>query len=132
MMTESGDEIPLEKTVEELKKVIRFKDTIEKGDVVLVAGRNPQFFIYAYVNDITRDDSKKDEWWFVTLHFLSLPVQKTSWLLRIAQMTGMEIFTMDGAERFMKAIDFDTDNRDDQQRKKKTVPIKKTQLRVVK
>ena len=62
--------------------------------------------VYGLVSDIVRDDTKRDEWWHVSMHILSLPPGKVSWILRTSQMTGLEIFTMDGEERFMKAVDF--------------------------
>ena len=96
----------MEQIVSELKKIVNFKEVTEEGDIVLMAGKEPRMLAYALVTDITRDTSKRDEWWFVTMHFLAVPPQKTVWILRTAQMTGQEIFTMDGAERFVKAVDF--------------------------
>jgi hypothetical protein len=60
------------------------------------------------ISDIVSDDTKKDEWWHVSMHVLSLPPRKIAWTLRTEQMTGHEIFTMDGEDRFMKAVIFDT------------------------
>jgi len=105
-MSDSVNDPPLEKIVADLRKIVKLKETTTVGDVVLIVGRNPQLMVYALVSDIVRDDSKQDEWWYVSLHFLVLPVQKAVWLLRTAQMTGREIFTMDGAERFIQALDF--------------------------
>ncbi|MCF6290751.1 MAG: hypothetical protein L3J03_07140 [Desulfobacterales bacterium] len=96
----------MEQMIDELKKVIPFKDVTGVGDIVLVAGMEPRLLVYALVTDITRDTGKRDEWWFVTIHFLTVPPHKAVWILRTAQMTGQEIFTMDGAERFVKAVDF--------------------------
>jgi len=96
----------MEKLVAELKKIIKFKDTTDVGDIVLVAAKNPRMLIYALVTDITLDETKRDEWWHVTFQFLAIPPQKTSWILRTPQMTGMEIFTMNGEQRFVKAVDF--------------------------
>ena len=60
--------------------------------------------LYALVTDITRDTTRKDEWWHLALTFLTVPPQEVTWTLRTAQMTGMEIFTMGGEERFIKAV----------------------------
>lgn len=98
----------MEKIVKDLKRLVPFKDTISKGDIVLIAAKNPQMLVYAMVSDIVRDTSKRDEWWHVSMHILSLPPRDVTWILRREQMTGMEIFTMDGEQRFMKAIDFGT------------------------
>ncbi|MDX1775070.1 MAG: hypothetical protein R3297_00655 [Desulfobulbales bacterium] len=96
--------------VKDLKKLVRFKDTLEKGDIVLIAAKKPQMLVYALVCDIVRDETKRDEWWHVGMHILSLPPRKVTWILRTEQMTGLEIFTMEGEERFMKAVDFGTES----------------------
>ena len=98
----------MEKIVSDLKKIVPFKDTVESGDIVLIAAKKPQMLVYAIVSDIVRDDTKHDEWWSGSMHILSLPPQKITWILRTEQMSGHEIFTMDGEERFMKAVIFDT------------------------
>ena len=97
----------MEKIVSDLKKIVPFKDTVESGDIVLIAAKKPQMLVYALVSDIDRDDTKHDEWWNVSMHILSLPPKKITWILRTEQMSGYEIFTMDGEERFMKAVAFD-------------------------
>jgi len=96
----------MEKIVEDLKKMVPFKDTVETGDIVLIAAKKPQMLVYALITDITRDESKKDEWWQISMQILSLPPQKVMWILRTEQVSGLEIFTMDGEQRFMKAVDF--------------------------
>ncbi len=99
----------MEKIVAELKQIIDFKDTTEAGDVVLIASKEPQMLIYAYVLDIVKDTARKDEWWNLQFKMLSVPLQKMTWTLRTPQMTGQEIFTMGGEERFIKAIDLACD-----------------------
>ncbi|MBW2466873.1 MAG: hypothetical protein JRF02_06180 [Deltaproteobacteria bacterium] len=98
----------MEKLVEDLKKIMVFKDTLDIGDIVLIAAKKPEMLVYALVNDIVRDETRRDEWWHVSMHVLSLPPSNISWILRTEQMTGQEIFTMDGEERFMKAVVFET------------------------
>ncbi|UCD66398.1 MAG: hypothetical protein JSW69_01880 [Deltaproteobacteria bacterium] len=97
----------MDKIVNDLKKLVPFKETVEVGDIVLVAAKKPQMLVYGLVSDIIRDDTKRDEWWHVSMHILSLPPRKVTWILRTPQMTGQEIFSMDGEERFMKAVNFD-------------------------
>jgi len=96
----------MDKIVADLKKLVPFKDTVVAGDIVLIAAKKPQMLVYALVQEIVRDDAKRDEWWHVSMHILALPPRKVTWTLRTPQMTGLEIFTMDGEERFMKAVDF--------------------------
>ena len=95
----------MKKIGEELKQLITFKQTTDVGDVVLVAAKEPRMLFYAYVNKIERDHSRKDEWWHLHLTLLSVPLQKITWTLRLEQMTGKEIFTMGGEERFLQAVD---------------------------
>ncbi|MBU0945893.1 MAG: hypothetical protein KJ804_00790 [Proteobacteria bacterium] len=94
----------MEKLVAELRQIIPFKDTTDIGDIVLIASKEPQMLVYALVTDISRDTSRKDEWWHLGLTFLAIPPQEITWTLRTLQMTGMEIFTMGGEERFLKAV----------------------------
>lgn len=98
----------MQKLVNELQQIVDFKDTTDIGDIVLIAAKEPQMLLYALVTDIERDSSRKDEWWQVHLSVLSLPIQQMTWTLRTAQMTGMEIFTMGGEERFVKAVNIST------------------------
>jgi hypothetical protein len=121
----------MEKIVGELKKIIRFKDTTDTGDIALIVADNPQLLSYALVTDIRRDTSKRDEWWHVTIQVLAVPPQKTTWTLRTPQMTGMEIFTMNGEKRFFKAVSFE-DELEKSVRKKEETKKKKPQLRRVK
>ena len=97
----------MEQLVAELKKILPFKETTVSGDIVLVVAKKPQMLLYATVGDIERDETRKEEWWHVTLHLLSIPMQTVIWTLRTSQFTGQEIFTMGGEGRFIKAVRFD-------------------------
>ena len=99
----------MQKLVEELQQLLPFKDTTNIGDIVLIAAKTPQMLMYALIRDIERDQTRKDEWWNVHMSALAIPLQKLTWTLRTPQMTGMEIFTMGGEERFVKAINFGED-----------------------
>jgi len=96
----------MEKIVNDLKRLVPFKDTVKRGDIVLIAAKKPQMLVYAVVGDIVRDESKRDEWWHVKMNILSLPPREVTWTLRVEHMTGQEIFSMEGEQRFMKAVDF--------------------------
>ena len=121
----------MEKLLAELNKIIRFKDTTDIGDIVLIVAANPQVLSYALVTDIKRDMSKRDEWWQVTMQVLAIPPQKITWILRTPQMTGMRIFTMNGEQRFVKAVAFRDDAASSVRKKEGTIK-KKPQLRRVK
>jgi hypothetical protein len=95
----------MEKLVAELQQIVPFKDTTDIGDLVLIVAKEPQMLVYGLVTDIIRDTTRKDEWWHLGLTFLTVPPQEITWTLRTAQMTGREIFTMGGEERFVKAVD---------------------------
>lgn len=96
----------METMVQELKKIISFKDGTVPGDLILVAIERNKSVFYALVTDIVRDESRRDEWWHVTMQVLGVPPQEVVWTLREPQFTGKEIFTMEGDGRFMKAVDF--------------------------
>ena len=98
----------MDKIVSDLKKLVSFKNTVAIGDIVLIAAKKPQMLVFGLVSDIIRDDSKREDWWHVSMHILSLPPREVTWTLRTEQMSGQEIFTMDGEERFMKAVEFAT------------------------
>ena len=95
----------MEQFVEELKKVVKFKETTEIGDLVLIVTETPQACLYGLVSGFERDRSKRDEWWRITLQVLTVPPQEVSWILRPEQFSGREIFTMGGDKRFLKAVD---------------------------
>ncbi len=95
----------MEKLIKELRGLINFKKTIDTGDIILVAAKEPQMLMYGYVNNLERDPTRKDEWYHLHFTILSIPPQKVTWTLRIPQMTGQEIFTMGGEERFVQPLD---------------------------
>lgn len=97
--------------VNELKKIVKFKDTTVAGDHVLIVTKKPQAILYALVASIERDPGRKGEWWHVRMHVFSVPPQTVIWTLRERQFTGMEIFTMQGIEHFMKAVLLEDENR---------------------
>lgn len=96
----------MQKIVDELKQLIPFKDTTCAGDIVLIVAKEPKMLFYAYVDKIERDSTRRDEWWHVHFTLLAVPLQKLTWTLRTAQMSGKEIFIMGGEERFVKAVNF--------------------------
>lgn len=96
----------MQKIVDELQKILPTKNITDIGDIVVIASKEPQMLLYAHVDDIERDTSRKDEWWHVHMSILSLPLQKVTWTLRTEQISGQEIFTMGGEERFVQAVDF--------------------------
>ncbi len=99
----------MEKLVQELGQLVPFKETTDIGDLVLIVAKEPQMLMYALVTDVVRDTSRKAEWWHMSLTFLTVPPQNATWTLRTPQMTGMEIFTMGGEERFVKAVNLAPD-----------------------
>ena len=97
----------MQKIISELQQIVSFKDSTDIGDLVLIVAKEPQMSVfYALVTDIERDTSRKNEWWHVSMTLLSIPPQEITWTLRTPQLTGMEVFTMGGEERFVKAVDF--------------------------
>jgi hypothetical protein len=99
----------IEQAIAELKKLVPFKETTEPGDIVLILAEEEKqpTLLYAAVTEIERDESRRDEWWHVSLHLLSVPPQAVVWTLRTPQFTGQESFTMGGHGRFIKAVRID-------------------------
>ncbi len=94
-------EFNIEKIIEDLKKIMPFKEETREGDIVLIIA--DQLF-YAVVSEITRDESRRDEWWHLRFQLLTIPPRQVIWTLREPQFCGREIFTMGGEKRFIKAI----------------------------
>ncbi len=94
----------MEELVKELRRVMPFKADTAAGDLVLVASLNPRMLAYGLVTEIVRDTSRRDEWWQLSLHLLTVPPQQVTWTLRPPQFTGQETFTMGGEARFIQAI----------------------------
>ena len=121
--------------VKELRKVVPFKETTSEGDIVLIAIEKPKSILYALVENIDRDQEKREEWWNFTMHLLSVPPQKVTWILREPQFTGKEIFTMGNEGRFMQAVELNSPVPDKKAKKKvsqQKTPKKTTTLRRVK
>jgi hypothetical protein len=100
----------MEKTVEELRAAVPFKDTTETGDVVLMLNETedpemPVAAAYASITGFERDITKRDEWWHVHFAFLTIPPTPRSIILQPDHFTGQEIFTMGGKKVFIKALD---------------------------
>lgn len=94
----------LQELVQELKKLVAFKDNTVPGDLVLIAADNPRMLVYAIVEAIEPDPGRRDPWWHLSLQLLTVPPQAIVWTLREPQFTGQEVFTMGGDERFMQAV----------------------------
>jgi len=122
----------MEKIIEELHKIVRLKETTVPGDIVVILAQNPKSLMYARVFGFEQDTSKRDEWWHVTMHLLSIPPQKIVWTLRTPQFTGQEIFTMGGEKHFVKAVDFSESGERIDKKVDEEKPKEKPALRVVK
>jgi len=118
----------MEKLIAELREHVQFKETTEVGDLVLLVAKEPQMLVYALVTGIERDETRKAEWWHLSMSVLTVPAQPLTWTLRLKQFTGQEVFTMAGEERFVQAVHFDITNSD----QPPLQPKKKTGLRLVK
>lgn len=122
----------MEDLIKELKKSFRFKEDTRIGDIVLIVADKPQAMLYALIADIVKDDSRVDEWWYVTMHFLTFPPQKSIWIMREPQFTGKEIFTMGGEKRFVQALNFVVEDEPEAKDKVSGSSHKKPGLRVIK
>lgn len=94
----------MQELVTELRNLVAFKETTVPGDLVLIASDNPRMLVYAIVEAIDPDPSRRDRWWHVSMQLLTVPPQPIVWTLREPQFTGREVFTMGGDARFMQAV----------------------------
>ncbi|OGR04287.1 MAG: hypothetical protein A2511_14515 [Deltaproteobacteria bacterium RIFOXYD12_FULL_50_9] len=122
----------MENLIKELKKIFLFKADTQQGDIVLIVAEKPQTMIYALITDIVRDETRRDEWWHVTLNLLTLPPQKIIWTMREPQFTGKEVFTMGGEKRFIQALEFYRTDGPKSGRKSIDTIHKRSTLRVIK
>jgi hypothetical protein len=100
----------MEEAIEKFKAAIPFKETTDVGDLVLMVNEPLEEdeslqAAYAKVVDFVRDESKRDEWWYVHLVFLAVPPQPTVLILQKHHFTGQEVFTIGGKKVFIKAVD---------------------------
>ena len=75
----------IETAVEKLGDSLSVKNTLEPKDLALVfcevEGGEKLLGFFAYVTEIRRDVSKKDEWWFVTFcPTYRVPPKETTWI----------------------------------------------------
>lgn len=98
------------KLVEELKKLVSFKETASAGDVVLIVSEEPRMIVYALITAIEPDPGQKKSWWNVTMQVLAVPPREVIWTLREPQFTGREIFTVEGKEHFIGPVRFAAGN----------------------
>jgi hypothetical protein len=99
---------PLEKLVDLLSKKLAFKDRTNPKDIILVLKEvesNVTVADFAQVQEFSLDPTKRDEWWEVSLTFLSIPLANATYFLQTDHFTGKEIFTMGGKKVFIKALD---------------------------
>jgi len=92
-----------EKFVDEIKSKVLLKSTLEENDIVILI--IPDMIIFGSVTKIERDMSKKIDWWHVSFTTLTVPMKKITLIMRTEQMTGQELFTIDGIYRFFCAVD---------------------------
>jgi len=92
--------MPLIQIINELKKTIPFKETTAEGDIILVGMK--QGLSYGVILEM--NPNVKREWWDVQFKLLVIPPVNLTWTLRTPQMCG-EIFTMNGEEHFMIAVE---------------------------
>jgi len=97
----------LEKKLQDIKKYISLKNDTYTGDILIVG--TPDGIYYATVHDIKQDIKKN--WYLVRFTLLVLPPVELTWTLREPQMCG-EVFTINGEEHFMAAIELDSKSAD--------------------
>lgn len=97
-----------------LKTHMPFKPETNSGDIVLVG--MPTGLFYGVVQSI--EPNIKKNWYNIRFKLLVVPPVDMTWILRIPQMTG-EIFTINGQEHFMIAIDTRPSEKSEEERPEK-------------
>ena len=46
--------------------------------ITLIAAKKPQMLVYGLIDGIVLDETKRDEWWHVSMHILSLVITSYS------------------------------------------------------
>jgi len=127
------NDMSMEQLVAELRKMIKFKQDIDTGDLVLIVADDPRLLAYAVITDIEADSTRRDSWWHVHMQMLAVPLQAMTWTLRMEQMCGREMFTMGGKKRFMAPVLIEYGHSPSEHKKNEPGPQKKEPgLRVVK
>lgn len=116
-----------EQMIKELKNNMPCKDTLTVGDIVLFTA--PSVTAFGITKKIERDKLKRGEWWHVTFTVLSIPLTTITWIMRTAQMTGQESFTMDGEFRFFAALDINLAEKEKSEITKPKLSIVKKEIK---
>ena len=101
MKQNSDDMTSFLELVEKISKVIRYKDGIQVGDIILII--KPTIYFYGLVKEIKQDFKKG--WWVISFTSITVPPQDFMWQLKEEYMIG-EVFTMGGVPTFLKSVDF--------------------------
>ena len=97
-----------------LKTHMQFKPETNSGDIVLVG--MPTGLFYGVVQSI--EPNIKKNWYNIRFKLLVVPPVDMTWILRVPQMTG-EVFTINGQEHFMIAIDISPSEKSEEERPEK-------------
>ncbi|MCX8044935.1 MAG: hypothetical protein N3B18_12520 [Desulfobacterota bacterium] len=110
-----------------LKTRMSFKATTAAGDIVLIG--MPTGLFYGVIHHI--EPNIKKNWYNVFFKLLVVPPVDMTWILRTPQMTG-EIFTINGQEHFMIAVDTQPSQKNPSEEGKKTLKSKNRRLTLIK
>ena len=82
------------KFIEDIKEAVPLKETISINDIIIFVIK--QYVVYGMVTEIVKDTAKLGDWWHVSFILFGIPNSKSTIILITPQMTGKEIFTING------------------------------------
>ena len=95
----------MEKVINTIKSLCKFKMTTEVGDTVLIYSQEQNRIDFGRVIGIEPDI--KRGWFVVSIMLLQIPFQKVNWQLVPDYFTAKVPFKMNGKFKFVGAVDFD-------------------------
>ncbi|MDR1677501.1 MAG: hypothetical protein LBS44_03820 [Deltaproteobacteria bacterium] len=98
----------VDQIVEELRLKVPFKATTNLGDVILMVRENEAGLVeimFSRILGLSPEIKHRQEWWHVDMVFLTIPLNYATLIVNADQLTGKEIFTINGRKVFLKAVD---------------------------
>lgn len=95
----------MEKIINTIKTLCKFKPTTEVNDTVLIYSQDQNRIDFGRVVGI--DPDVKRGWFVVSIVLLQIPFQRINWQLLPEYYTAKVPFKMNGKFKFIGAVDFD-------------------------
>jgi len=117
----------MKQLIKQVKSIVTQAKSAEQGSTVLVFFGEDSSLMWGIIREFVRDETKKDDWFHVTIDMLSMPPRRVVWTLRVPQINGSEEFTMQGNPRYILPVAMSASKKD-----KKPKKNKHSKLRLIK